>query len=229
MARSSQQIDVYLEVGKKRTLAGAVDWPGWCRIGRDESTALQALFDYGPRYAQVLHETRLGFQAPAELTAFAVVERLAGTATTDFGVPVLGPAGDTRPVDDAELARFQALLQACWHAFDVAATAAAGKELRKGPRGGGRDVEGITRHVLGSDAGYLAHIGGKPAPGDGPPLDEDKARLRQAILQGLAAAAHGEVPAPGPRDRVRWTPRYFVRRSAWHVLDHAWEIEDRSK
>src|SRR5690242_3658484 len=132
MAGSSQQIDVYLEVGKKRTLAGAVEWPGWCRIGRDESTALQALLDYGPRYAQVLHEARLGFQAPAELTAFAVVERLAGTATTDFGVPALTPAGDTRPVDDAELARLQALLQACWHAFDAAATAAADKELRKG-------------------------------------------------------------------------------------------------
>ena len=228
MARSAHQIDVYLEVGKKRTLAGAVDWPGWCRSGRDEGTALQALLDYGPRYAQVLHEARLGFQVPADLAAFAVVERLAGTATTDFGVPVVAPVSDTRPVDDTELARQQALLQACWHAFDAAATAAAGKELRKGPRGGGRDLEAITRHVLGADAGYLAQTAGKLAPDDTANLREELARTRQAILDGLAAAAHGEVAPRGPRGGVRWTPRYFVRRSAWHVLDHAWEIEDRS-
>jgi hypothetical protein len=228
MARSAHQIDVYLEVGKKRTLAGAVDWPGWCRSGRDEGTALQALLDYGPRYAQVLHEARLGFQAPADLAAFVVVERLAGTATTDFGVPVVAPVSDTRPVDDTELARQQALLQACWHAFDAAATAAAGKELRKGPRGGGRDLEAITRHVLGADAGYLAQRAGKLAPDDTANLREELARTRQAILDGLAAAAHGEVAPRGPRGGVRWTPRYFVRRSAWHVLDHAWEIEDRS-
>src|SRR6476469_2683947 len=202
MARSSQQIDVYLEVGKKRTLAGAIDWPGWCRSGRDEDSALQTLFEYGPRYAQVLHEARLGFQAPAEVTALAVVERLAGTATTDFGVPVVAPVSDTRPVDDAELARLQALLQACWHAFDAAETAAAGKELRKGPRGGGRDVEGITRHVLGADAGYLAQTAGKLAPGDTANLPEELARTREAILNGLAAAAHGEVPARGPRGGV---------------------------
>jgi hypothetical protein len=23
-------------------------------------------------------------------------------------------------------------------------------------------------------------------------------------------------------------PRYAIRRIAWHVLDHAWEIEDKS-
>ena len=227
MARSSNQIDVYLEIGEKRTFAGVIDWPGWCRSGRDEGSALQALFDYGPRYARVLRAARLGFRAPADASAFAVIERLEGSATTDFGAPGVAPSSDARPVDDVELRRFQALLKACWRAFDAAAKAAIGKELRRGPRGGGRDLVGIVQHVLGGDAGYLAGLGWKFKMGDGDEPDEELRRTRQAILEALAPAARGELPARGPRGGVRWTPRYFVRRVAWHVLDHAWEIEDR--
>jgi len=39
---------VYLESGSRRTFAGAIDWPGWCRSGRDEASALEALLSYGP-------------------------------------------------------------------------------------------------------------------------------------------------------------------------------------
>ena len=148
MARSSNQIDVYLEIGKKRTFAGVIDWPGWSRSGRDEGSALQALFEYGPHYARVLRAARLGFRAPADASAFAVIERLEGNTTTDFGAPGVAPSSDADPVDEVELRRFQALLKACWRAFDAAARAAIGKELRKGPRGGGRDLEGIVQHVL---------------------------------------------------------------------------------
>ena len=227
MARSSNNIDVYLEIGNKRTFAGAIDWPGWCRSGRDEGSALQALFGYAPRYARVLRAARLGFRAPVDTSAFAVIERLKGNATTDFGAPAVGPSSDARPVDDAELRRFQALLNACWRAFDVAAKAATGKELRKGPRGGGRDLEGIVQHVLGADAGYLARLAWQLKQSEKEDPGEALARTRQAILNALASTARGEVPARGPRGGVRWTPRYFVRRVAWHVLDHAWEIEDR--
>ena len=85
--KSLNKINVYLEVGKRRTIAAALEWPGWCRLGRDDDTALQALFDYGPRYARIVSSTRSGFHAPAEVAAFHVVERLQGTATADFGVP----------------------------------------------------------------------------------------------------------------------------------------------
>src|SRR5207237_866849 len=132
MARPSNQTDVYLEIGKKRAFAGAVDWPGWCRSGRDTGSALQALLDSGPRYAQVRTGTQLGFQAPADLSAFSVVERLEGTTTTDFGAPDAAPSADTMPVDETDLRRFEALLKACWRTFDAATAAAAGKELRKG-------------------------------------------------------------------------------------------------
>ncbi|MFL5803136.1 MAG: DinB family protein [Roseiflexaceae bacterium] len=227
MAHASDNIDVYLEIGKKRTIAGAIGWPGWCRLGRDEGLALQALVDYGPRYARVLHATLLGFHAPAGVSAFAVVERLAGNTTTDFGAPDVAPSDDTRPVDDAELQRFQTLLQASWQAFDAAVRAATGKQLRTGPRGGGRDVEEIAQHVLGAEAGYLARLAWKHKRDAAADLSAELSRTRQAVLSALAAAAHGEAPARGPRGGAIWTPRYFVRRAAWHVLDHAWEIEDR--
>jgi hypothetical protein len=224
---SADQIALYFEIGKKRVFAGAVDWPGWCRSGRDSGAALRALLEYGPRYAEVLRDSGLGFQAPADLAAFAVVERLPGTTTTDFGAPDVAPASDGRPVDAAELERFELLLKACWRAFDEAAAGAAGKELRAGPRGGGRSVEGITQHVLGADGGYLSRLAWKLKSPEGADLGKQLDHARQAILSALTAAAHGEVPERGPRGGVRWSPRYFVRRVAWHTLDHAWEIEDR--
>jgi hypothetical protein len=221
------QILVYLEIGPKRTFAGAIDWPGWSRSGRDESAALQALFEYGPRYARVVRSARLGFQAPADDSVFRVVERLKGNATTDFGAPGMAPASDARPVNSEELYRFEKLLKACWRTFDANIKTAGEKTLRLGPRGGGRQLESIVEHVLGSDAGYVNQLGWKfkvEATGD---LDHQLERTRQAILDALAASARGEIPPKGPRGGLRWSLRYFVRRLAWHMLDHAWEIEDR--
>ncbi len=224
---SSNKIDVYLEVGKKRTFAGAVDWPGWCRSGRDQASALQALFDYGPRYARVVGAARLGFRAPADPGAFALVERVTGDATTDFGAPGVAPSSDKKPVDDVELRRFQGILKACWRTFDKAVSTARGQELSKGPRGGGRELQAIVEHVLGADEAYLGRLGWKLKLGEKENSREPLAAVRHAIQEALAAAARGETPARGPRGGAHWTPRYFVRRVAWHVLDHAWEIEDR--
>ena len=52
-------IPVYLEVGARRTFAGALDWPGWCRSGRDETAALAALVAYGGRYQRAIRSARL--------------------------------------------------------------------------------------------------------------------------------------------------------------------------
>lgn len=227
MSGTPNTIDVYLEIGKKRTFAGAIDWPGWCRSGRDEGTALQALIDYGPRYARILHAAGIGFQTPADPSTFTVIERLEGNANTDFGAPDVAPSSDAQPIDATELRRFQMLLEAYWQAFDVAVQAATGKELRKGPRGGGRDLEGIVRHVIGAETAYLARLAWKLEKREAENLHEEVSRTRQAVLDALIATAHGELPKRGPRGGVIWTPRYFVRRVAWHVLDHAWEIEDR--
>lgn len=213
--------NMYFEAGSRRTFAGALDWPGWCRMGRDEEAALQALFEYGPRYAQVLRRTRLGFRAPDKLSDFRIVERLKGNATTDFGAPDMAPAGDEGPLDESELRRLQSILKACWRAFDAAVEKAEGKELRTGPRGGGRKLEGIVEHVLGAEKGYLSSLGGKVSQ------SESLEGTRHVILKTLETSARGEIAEYGPRGGKRWSPRYFVRRGAWHVLDHVWEIEDR--
>jgi hypothetical protein len=217
-------LPVSLEVGGKRVFAGAVDWPGWCRSGRDEDAGIEALFAYAPRYARVLRGTRLGFEAPADASAFTVVERLTGNATTDFGAPDVPPSADAEPVAEGDLARLTTLLRASWRAFDRAVDAAEGMELAKGPRGGGRDLDGIVDHLLGSDEGYVTLLGARAPPGD---EDDRVERVRTAVLEALEVAVREGVP-PGPRGGKRWTPRYFVRRSAWHVLDHAWELEDRT-
>jgi hypothetical protein len=222
----ADQYNIYLEIGSRRTIAAALDWPGWCRIGRDEATALQALFDYGPRYARILRSTRLGFHAPKDASAFVVVERLTGNATTDFGVPIRTPAGDAEPLDDVELKRLQAILKACWRAFDAAVEMAQGKALRTGPRGGGRTLDEIVEHVLGAAGqSYLTSLGGKAPQSESASVSPEP--IRQTILKTLAASAHGEIAEYGPHGGKRWLPRYFVRREAWHVLDHIWEIEDR--
>ena len=216
-------IPVYLELGKKKVFAGALDWPGWCRLAKDEAGALQALVEYGPRYAEALKSKRLGFHAPKEAAALSVVERLPGTGTTDFGAPDARPAADAEPLDAADLPRLRAILDACWAKFEAVAKGAAGKELRKGPRGGGRDVDGIVAHVVGAERAYLSSLGWKI------PKDEPGALglVHQAALDALAQAAAGALPERGPRGGALWPARYYARRSAWHILDHAWEIEDK--
>lgn len=229
MAAEVNRIEVYLEIGQKRTFAIAPVWPGWCRSGRDEASALQSLYDYAPRYALALGGTSLDFPAPSEIADLLVVERLPGNATTDFGAPDLALPGDKRPIDLPELQRFQSMLEACWRTFDKAVQGAAGKALRKGPRGSGRELDKIVAHVHEVDLAYLSALGGKLkiSPGDDPHRTADT--IRQAVLTTLAAAVRGEIAARGPRGGARWTPRYFVRRLAWHELDHAWEIEDRAE
>jgi hypothetical protein len=200
-----------------------VEWPGWSRSGRDEESALRALFAYGKRYAQALGRTRLDFLPPEDPSAFRLVERLDGDATTDFGAPGAIPSADNAPIDAAEKDRFEKLLKALWRYFDKVVQTAEGKELQKGPRGGGRDLEKITRHLLDADNGYLSSVGKKREKNAG----DELASTRDAVLNVLESAVLGELPTRGPRGGAYWPPRYFVRRTAWHLLDHAWEIEDR--
>lgn len=211
-------MQVYLEVGPRRVFAGAVAWPGWCRSARDEAGALDALLVYAPRYRSAIAGARAGFKVPPELE---VVERLEGNATTDFGVPGVPPAIDREPLDGRERKRQIRVLRASWSAFDDAAEAARGSTLRKGPRGGGRSLAKIVEHLFEADRGYLGVVGGRY---DGKDMDE----LRDAFVDALEARARGDLPDRGPRGGKRWGARYAIRRSAWHALDHAWEIEDRA-
>ena len=227
MTPPADRLPVYVEVGQKRVFAAALDWPGWSRSAKSEDEALASLLEYGPRYARAVAAAELGLVAPEEAAALAVVERLPGSSGTDFGVPGSLPAADTQPFDAAALARALAILSAIWQSFDTAAESAVGVALRKGPRGGGRDLDEIVAHVRGADAAYLARLGWPRPKGIADPAAEHAA-VRQAMGEALAAGMRGELPEHGPRGGKIWRPRFFVRYVAWHVLDHAWEIEDRA-
>ncbi|HTE84138.1 MAG TPA: hypothetical protein VK821_05350 [Dehalococcoidia bacterium] len=210
-------IEVYVELGVKRGFACALDWPGWCRSGRDEKQALETLAAYAPRYAIVAAEA--GFPLTPDAAQFEVVDHVAGNGTTDFGAPAGIVDSDNTWVTDEAAERLAELVAASWRVFDRVA-AGAPAELRKGPRGGGRDRDKIVEHVLGADTMYARRIGvrrSQPAIGDEAGIE----RLREAMLEALREQVLEAMGNP-------WPAQYAARRIAWHVLDHAWEIEDRS-
>ncbi len=228
MESMGSNADVYLEVGSSRVFAGAIDWPGWCRSGRDEAGALDALAGHGPRYAAALAAAGVQFALFVQPGAgsLRVVERLRGGSGTDFGVPSATPSADDAPLDEGELVRQAAILRAAWAAFDDAARRHAADRLRKGPRGGGRDLGKIVAHVREADEAYLVQLGARPSKAGTDPAD--MTGLRESALAALSARTLG-LPVERPSRATRlWLPRYFVRRAAWHALDHAWEIEDRA-
>ena len=207
---------VYLEVGKRRVFASAAEWPGWTRSGKDEKSALEALAAAAPRYAQAAKAARIAFAAGS---TFEVVERLPGDATTEFGAPGAIAKAESRRLTKKEAGRLSALVAASWTVLDRVLDKAPAS-LRKGPRGGGRDLDAIVEHVLGAETAYARKLGlrlEQPAAGDAAAVREH----RNALVAGLRAGTKG-VTERG------WPARYAARRMAWHVLDHAWEIEDRS-
>jgi hypothetical protein len=207
---------VYLELGAHRVFASAADWPGWSRAGKDEKTALEALAAATPRYALVAKAARIAFEPG---TGFDVVERLPGDATTDFGAPGAIAKAELKRLTKKEAGRLSALVSASWTIFDrtVEKTPAA---LRKGPRGGGRDRDAIVEHVLSAETSYARKLGirlQQPDVADATAVREH----RNAIVAGLRAGTKG-ITEKG------WPARYTARRIAWHSLDHAWEMENRS-
>jgi nitroreductase len=222
------RVPVYVEVTPKRTFAGAVEWPGWCRSGKTVDDALEALVAYADRYSKVVSRSRLGFKAPSGVEGLEVVERLKGNATTEFGAPGVPPKADSRPLPPAELKRLTTILEASWRAFDRAAVAARGVELTKGPRGGGRDLPKMANHVFDAEEGYVGALGSRPPRLSGESLSRRSAALHASAVAALAALAAGKPVADPRNTKHPWPPRFYVRRSAWHALDHAWEIEDRS-
>lgn len=209
---------VVVEATGKRAFASALDWPGWSRGARTPELALEALIAYADRYAQVAD--RAGVPFPAAPFEPDIVGETAGDASTDFGVPGRVSDEERRPMDAAEARRRADLVAAAWGVFDSIAMAAP-EALRRGPRGGGRDRSKIIEHVVLSDHNYCRELGLQvraPDPRD-PALVES---LRTAMLDVLRRPSDG-----GPIAK-RWTSAYAARRIAWHAMDHAWEIEDRT-
>src|SRR6266542_4855375 len=227
MPTRSPKIAVYLEIGKQRTFAGAIDWPGWCRRAKGEEDALQALVAYAPRYARALERSGVTAPPPPKRATLNVVERLEGNAGTDFGAPSISPSGDQEAFERDTAVRLRPILEASWDAFDQAVDAPGVATLRTGPRGGGRQVDAMVEHVLGAEQAYLSKLGGGYPKRNEADIWDAMRGTRHVLLDTLALLARGEPAPRTPRSGRLWTPRYAVRRSAWHALDHAWEIEDR--
>jgi len=213
-------VSVALEIGPKRAFASALDWPGWSRGGKTPELALQALATYAARYEPVAKAAAASFPKRLE---FDVVERQRGDASTDYGVPGAVAKIETKPLTKAELERMCLLVEACWREFDRVAKKAP-LELRLGPRGGGRNRDKMMAHVFGAEASAYAPRLGLKIPE--PAIDDRKAinAVREALLDAFRRGVDGK-----PMRERGWPVRYAARRIAWHVLDHAWEMQDRSE
>jgi hypothetical protein len=214
---ADHRLRVLVEAAPKKVFVAALDWPGLARSGKDEGLAIESLLEHLPRYALVAEAAGEAF--PTDGVEVEVVERHGGSSGTEFGVPGVTGDADRLPVDAAEARRLAAIVGAAWERFD-AVVAAAPEALRKGPRGGGRDTSKIVRHVTDSDEAYTQVMGLKEKPVDRAAV----LAMREAMLGVLRQPSDGS-PIAGRK----WTPRYAARRIAWHALDHAWEIEDRTE
>jgi hypothetical protein len=215
-------IRVMVERGRrKRVVACAFDWSGWDRSAKTEEDALRVLAAYRPRYARVAALAGLGdeFGATGEL---AVVERLEGNGMTDYyGVSGRSAEPEREQMGEAACERKIALLRASWTTFDDVASRVS-PELRKGPRGGGRDRDEIVRHANGAEIHEFATKVGVRTPLE---ARRDPNALR-AHREAFCVAIR-EFNALGPAAGKWWTVQFLIRRCAWHMLDHAWEMEDR--
>jgi hypothetical protein len=196
---------VYLEQGKSSAFAVSLDWPGWCRRAKTTDLALEALEDYRERYAKIV-------SVPFDPGTLRVIGTVAGTVTTDFGAPDARGPWEEVALSPKELNRQLSLLQDCWNYFDDVVDHAPAN-LKRGPRGGGRDRDPIVDHVREAERAYCSRVGFRVAPRT--PWDEQ----RDVVLTTMRVATQN----------AKWPTAYAIRRCAWHVIDHAWEIEDKSE
>lgn len=217
----TEGLRVILEIGKsRRVVAGAMDWPGLDRWGKTEDDALAKLSSYIPRYRSVAKGAGL-LREVSRIGDIDIVERVAGSSSTDFwGIAHVPSQIEGEVLPGPALERRLRLLQAAWSYFDEMA-ARVSDELRPGPRGGGRSREEIVHHVYGSERhNWSPKVEVRTEPGV------------MLTADGLAAHRQGFLDAiraynAGGRLARKWPIQFLIRRTAQHVVDHAWELEDR--
>jgi hypothetical protein len=214
---ADRTLRLLVESSPKKVFVVALDWPGLARAGKTEAAAVDELLAHLGRYRTIAEAA--GADLPAGDLALDVVHRVEGGGGTAFGVPSEIVKADRERVTPAEAKRQAALVEAAWTAFDRIADAAP-TSLRKGPRGGGRDTAKVVDHVNEADAAYAREMGLKHNPTDRAAVEA----MRAEVLDILRKPSDGMPLA----DR-KWPARYAARRVAWHALDHAWEIEDRTE
>lgn len=210
-----------LEFGPKgkKVVAVAPDWPGLERGAESAEAAIERLVSYFPRYEKVAVLAGMGAEFAA-IGGVDVVEQYQGTGSTDFwGIAFGRSSFDKQEMTDAELERELTLMQACWAFFDDVRSRVSA-ELQKGPRGGGRDRNQIVRHVFAAELDWGKKIG--------VPVDLD------AMLTDEGLRAHREFYSSAIREfhtegkpARTWPLRFLIRHTAYHTMDHAWEMEDK--
>jgi hypothetical protein len=206
----------------KKVAAFALDWPGWSRGAKTAGEAVELLEAYRDRYRTVALRAGLesAFDAAGDL---AIVEDHIGVGSTDFwGISFAPSSFEQEPMPEDELERKIALLQAAWSHFDDVA-ASVSPEMRKGPRGGGRSRDEIIRHALGWERADLVKRVGVIVDPVIPPRPEGLRSHRDEYVAALRTY-NAEGRMAGGRN---WTIALLLRHSAFHVLDHAWEMEDK--
>jgi hypothetical protein len=206
----------------KRSVAFSLDWPGWSRGAKTPELALETLESYRRRYRPVADLAGMvgEFDAAGPLE---IVEDRVGPGSTDFwGISFAPSSTEHGPLGEAEFQRGITLLRACWAFFDGVA-AGVSPQMRKGPRGGGRDRDQIIRHTVRNESEEFAKQVGLRVP-EGAALTPDGLRQhRDSYVEAMRAYNAGEITK-----RMRsWTLPFLIRHSAFHTLDHAWEMEDK--
>jgi hypothetical protein len=212
---------VILEIGKKRrVVAGAMDWPGLDRWGTSEDDAIEKLLAYVPRYAGVAE--RAGKKAAfARAHDVDVLERVPGSSSTDFwGIAHVPSDVEREVLSSADLERRLEILEACWAYFDDVGARISG-ELRPGPRSAGRTHDEIVRHVIANEPEQFSRKVEVRTPREVVLTATGLAKHRAQYLDAIRA-----YNAEGKPART-WPITFLVRRTAHHVMDHAWEMEDR--
>ena len=207
---------------EKKAAAFAVDWPGWSRGAKAPHEAVELLETYRERYRPIALLAGLEPEF-ARAGPLQIVEDHVGVGSTDFwGISFAPSSFEQAPMPEHELERKLALLEAAWRFFDDVA-ARVSPELERGPRGGGRNRDEIVRHVIGNERGDLARKIGVVTPPDDPLTREGVRAHREEYV-----AAMRDYNADGKMARGRnWTIPLLLRHTAYHVLDHAWEMEDK--
>jgi hypothetical protein len=205
----------------KKVVAFAPDWPGWSRGAKSPDAALATLEMYRSRYRPIAAKVRLAKEFDAQ-GPFEVIEEKVGTGSTDFWGISFSPCRlETEPMDEAEFKRKVKLLRSCWSYFgDVAARVSP--TLAKGPRGGGRERDQIIRHTIRVESEDFAKKVGLRVPEESALAPGALADYRDDYVAAMIAYRNGEV-----KPMSSWNLPFLIRHSAFHTMDHAWEMEDK--